>query len=137
MEVVVNKSKMILITTLAVTVLCVAGYIVFVHEGFSLSPLDIVLFGLIILVGAFAIIKASKKNKEEKEGYPVDDEFSKQIKYKAGYYAFQTSMYIWLFIFLFRSKLPDFETAIGGGIILSAASSFVIEYFIKRKLHEK
>jgi len=44
---------------------------------------------------------------------------------------------MWLFIFLFKDKFPDTETMLGGGILASAAMIFVIEYFVKQKLHEE
>lgn len=132
-----NKSKKVLLILTAITILAVLGFIVFTQETIPLTIFDLVIFGLIILVAGFAITEAVKKNKEEQKGYPSDDEFSDLIKYKSGYYAFLASMYIWLFIFLFRSKFPDFETAFGGGILLSTVVFLLIKYFIKKKLNEK
>lgn len=37
-----------------------------------------------------------KRYKDAEQGFPPEDELSTQIKYKAGYFAFIASMYIWL-----------------------------------------
>jgi hypothetical protein len=61
---------------------------------------------------------------------------STRIKYKAGYHAFMASMYIWLFIFLFKDLFPDVETMLGGGILLSAVTAMAIKAYLTRHYHE-
>jgi len=70
------------------------------------------------------------------QGFPPEDELSTQIKYRAGYYAFIVSMYIWLFIFLFQRHLPDVETMLGGGILLSGVTAIVIKIYLTRNYNE-
>jgi len=101
-------------------------------------PIKIIL--VYLLIGVLAIISvfyAFKKMKEEKEGQPKDDEFTNQIKYKSGYYAYVASMYMWLFLFLFRSYFPDIETIVGGGVLLSALIGFISKMMVKREINEE
>ncbi len=97
---------------------------------------DLLIFIIIIIIGVIAFTKALKKDKEEKEGLTIEDELSMLLKYKAGYYAYLASMYMWLFIFLFKDKFPDIETMIGGGILLSALIGFLAKTYVKRKFNE-
>jgi len=98
--------------------------------------LDLVIFILIIAGGIIALVNAVKRDKEEKQGIPAEDELSTLMKYKSGYLAYMASMYMWLFIFLFKSKFPDVETMLGGGILLSALIFAIAKYVVKQKLNE-
>lgn len=131
------KSKKVLVLLAFLTFLVVAGFVAYSQGIKSPRVLDIAIFVLIIVVAGFAIANSIRISRDERKGFPVDDEFSDRLKYKAGFYAFQTSMYIWLFIFLFRSLIPDFETALGGGILLSAFSFYLIKYILRRELSEE
>jgi hypothetical protein len=132
-----KKEKNILTITAVLVTLAIWGFIFFLKDSLETKGLDLAIFVLIILLSAIALFRAFKKNKEQKEGFPADDEMSQRIKYKAGYLAYMGSMYMWLFIFLLKDKFPDTETMLGGGILASAAMIFVIEYFVKQKLHEE
>ncbi|MBC8266603.1 MAG: hypothetical protein H8E84_06510 [Flavobacteriales bacterium] len=93
------------------------------------------LIGLIALV---SIIISIRKMKEEKEGQPMEDEFTTQVKHKSGFYAYIASLYMWLFIFLFKDILSsDPEILIGGGILLSGVIGYTCKLIVKRELNEK
>lgn len=103
-----------------------------------LNGVDAIIFILIALAGTIALIRARIKDKEIQQGLPSDDEMSLYIKYKSGYDTFIASMYVWLFIFLFRQYFPTIESMLGGGILISAVIFFVMREITKRKmLHEK
>ena len=57
------------------------------------SGLNLVILILIIAVAVFAFVKAFKKEREIRKGFPAEDELSNMIKYKAGYHSFQASLY--------------------------------------------
>ncbi len=108
----------------------------FIEKGTNLfKGYDLIIFILIVVFGVIALISAVKKDKDEKEGIPIEDELSNQIKYKAGYYAFLTSMYMWLFIFIFKDKFPDLETLLGGGILLSAGIFYITKLVVKKQFN--
>ena len=81
------------------------------------------------------MINSNKKDKEARDGFPSDDELSNIVKFKSGYYAYMSSMYMWLFIFLLRDKFPDVETMVGGGILLSALMAFISKIVVKKSLN--
>ena len=108
-----------------------------IEKGTDLfKGLDLYIFILIVVLGTIAFINALKRYKEEKEGLPAEDEFSNLIKYKAGYLAYMTSMYMWLFIFIFKDKFPNVESMLGGGILLSALIFFITKIKVKKKFNE-
>jgi hypothetical protein len=97
----------------------------------------LIIFIFIVAGGIIALVSALKKDKEEKEGLPVEDELSDQLKYKAGYYAFLASMYMWLFIFIFKDKFPDLETLVGGGILTSVVIFYIAKVVVKKQFNAK
>ena len=128
--------KTLLITSVLIMA-AVWGFIVLVKGTELLQGLDLLIFVLIVVIGAIALIQALKKDKEEREGLATEDELSTQMKYKSGYYAYLASMYMWLFIFLLKDKFPDIETMLGGGILLSALMAYIAKIIVKRNFNEQ
>jgi len=123
--------------TSIVIMMAIWGFIA-IEKGTDLfKGLDLYIFILIVVLGTIAFVRALKRDKEEKEGLPAEDELSNLIKYKAGYLTYMTSMYMWLFIFIFKDKFPNVESMLGGGILLSALIFFITKVSIKKKFNEK
>lgn len=131
-----NQNRKTLLYTSVLVMGLIWGFIAIEKGTDLLNGIDIYIFALIVIIGAFALYNAFKKDKEEKQGLKTEDEMSNLIKYKSGYYAFLTSMYMWLFIFIFKDKFPDTETMLGGGILLSALIFYITKTVVKRKLYE-
>ena len=132
----VNKRKTLMLTSIIIMAV-IWGFIALEKGTDLLHGLDLYIFILIIIMGAIAFMRALKKDKEEKEGFNTEDELSLLVKYKSGYYAYMTSMYFWLFLFLFKDKFPDVETLLGSGILLSALIGFISKLLIKKKLNDQ
>jgi len=115
---------------------CIWGFIAVYKAGYIPTGLDIFIFLMIIVAAVYSFVTQMNKHKDIESGYPAEDEMSTLIKYKAGYYSFMSSMYMWLFIFLFKRYFPDVETMIGGGIIFSAVMSIGIKSYMTRHFHE-
>ena len=129
------KRKALMVSSILIT-LTLLGFIMVVRGPELLGGLELFILILIIVLGVVVFVNALKRDKDIKAGLPVDDELSTRIKYKAGYYAYLTSMYMWLFIFLLKDHFPDVETMLGGGILLSGAISVIIKYMVKYKFDE-
>jgi len=132
----VNKRKSLMLTSILIMAV-IWGFIALEKGTDLLHGLDLYIFILIIIMGTIAFMRALKKDKEEKEGFNTEDELSLLVKYKSGYYAYMTSMYMWLFIFLFKDKFPDVETLLGSGILLSALIGFISKLTTKKKLNDQ
>ena len=102
-----------------------------------ISNLVLDLNNLIAILGIIGLYRALKLAKEEREGMNTEDELSLHLKYKAGYYAYMSSMYMWLFIFLLKENFPDTETMLGGGILLSGLIAFITKIVVKYELNGK
>jgi preprotein translocase subunit SecG len=130
------KRKTLMIASILIMFM-IGGFIV-VQNGTNLfQGLDIYIFILIVILSIIVFVNVLKKDKDERAGIPTDDELSSRIKYKAGYYAFLSSMYMWMLIFFFKRYFPDVETMLGGGILLSAAISVGIKYYMKYNYNEE
>ena len=124
-----------MISSILIT-LTLLGFIMVIRGPELLGGLELFILVLIIVLGGVVFLNALKRDRDIKAGLPVDDELSTRIKYKAGYYAYLASMYMWLFIFLLKDNFPDVETMLGGGILLSGAISVTIKYMVKHKFDE-
>lgn len=131
-----NNRKTLMYTSIVI-MMAIWGFIA-IEKGTDLfKGLDLYIFIFIVVLGTIAFVRALKRDKEEKEGLPAEDELSNLIKYKTGYLAYMTSMYMWLFIFIFKDKFPNVESMLGGGILLSALIFFITKVSIKKKFNEK
>jgi|GEM_PF-3125388 len=131
-----SKARVELVVLVALLFLYSLGIFLY----WNLGEIPILMLFLYWLIGTLALISifmAYKKMKEEKEGQPVDDEFTLQIKYKSGYYAYIYSLYMWLFLFLGRSFFQDIETIVGIGVLMSGLIGYVCKMYIKRHNYEK
>jgi hypothetical protein len=106
------------------------------NKGFKFGGLDVLIFILIVVFGGIALFLSYRKDKSVAEGFPAEDEMSLLLKYKAGYYAFLWSMFMWLIIFIFKDKFPDVETMLGGGILISALISYIAKFIVKKEINE-
>ena len=130
-----KKGKYFMLTSVLV-MFVLLGFGLAYNKGFDFKGLDLLIFALIVVIGGIALLLSYKKDKSIAEGFPAEDEMSLLLKYKAGYFAFLWSMYMWLFIFIFKDKFIDVETMLGGGILLSALISCVAKFIVKREVNE-
>jgi polyferredoxin len=84
-------------------------------------------YATIIINGLFFKIRNKKKY-----GIPSDDEYSRLVKYKSGYYAFYASLYLWIFILILSNYFPNTQAMLGGGLILTTVFA-IISYLIAKK----
>lgn len=129
-----TKYTLMLVSILFMT--AIWGFVFAYRSGFVPTGLDLLIFALIMISGVYAFVTHLKRHKDFEKGIPVEDEMSTRIKYKAGHHAFLASLYMWLFIFLFKDFFPDVETMLGGGILLSAVISIVIKAYLTRHYNE-
>ncbi len=130
-----KKRRKVLLVTSILLITVIMGFVVFPEKAELFKGLNLLIVALVIVVGFIALTKAIRNDKEEKDGIPAEDELSNLLKYKAGYLAYSASMYMWLFIFLFKDKFPDIETMLGGGILLSVLIGTIIKFVVKRNLN--
>lgn len=136
MILIMKKSTTTLLLLIGLTLFFALGVLLYSQMS-EIQPKMLIIYGLIGTIALISIGVALKKMREEKEGQPIEDEFTTQVKHKSGYYAYIASMYMWLFIFLFRGLFPDIETIVGSGILLSGIIGFVCKAFVKQQLNEK
>jgi len=125
----------IALVSLLVT-LSIWGFIAVYRAGYEPNVLQTAIIAILLISGVYAFVVHMRRYRDEQQGFPPEDELSNRIKYKAGYYAFIASMYVWMLIFLFKAFIPDAETMLGGGILLSAFISIAIRNYMTRNYDE-
>jgi uncharacterized membrane-anchored protein len=129
-----SRSKIIPVSMLFM--LSVWAFAALHHWGHIPEPLGIFIFAMIMIAGIYAFFTHMRRYEEAKQGFAVEDELSTRIRYKAGYYAFMTSLYIWIAIFLFQRFIPDTETMLGAGLLLSMFVFMGIRAYLGRSYNE-
>lgn len=90
----------------------------FLSSAEELKPFELVNFGIIILVVAFAVIFGYKRLSSAKRGEPPEDELSKKVMQKTSSLSYYISLYLWLAIMYFSDKFNyETHTIIGSGIV--------------------
>jgi hypothetical protein len=132
-----KNQKAVLILTSFLAVSAVLGLFVLSK---TLDEFNIKIYFIIVVIVILAVISLSlayKKFSMQKSGLTVEDELSNRIKHEAGYRAYLASMYMWLFLFLFKDKFTDPDLLIPIGIIVSAIIGGVLKLIVKNKLNEE
>ncbi len=127
-----SKAKNRLIPVSMLFMFSIWGFVALHHGDRIPEPLGIFIFAMIMIAGIYAFFVHMRLYKEEKEGFAVEDELSTQIQYKAGYYSFNASLFIWFAIFAFQQFIPDTETMLGGGLLLSMIVFMGIRAYLRR-----
>ena len=121
--------KAVIVFILAAIVLFTAG-IWYFSSSAKLTTVDILSFGIIILVVAFAVLLGFRRLSSAKRGEPAEDELSKKVMRKTSSLSYYISLYLWLVIMYFSDKLKfETHTIIGAGI-LGMAVIFAISWLI-------
>lgn len=119
---------------MAITLIIIIGVLVLLTSG-TINNNDLLQssFVLIIVVG-IGILVLVKRFKSIRKGEPTDDELSKLILQKSSSLSFYISLYLWLIISYFSSKINiEVEELIGYGIIGMAIIFAGIWSFLKIK----
>ena len=109
--------KTVLVFVVTALVLITTGLWYF-STNEPLKPYDLLTFGIIIMVGSFALFLGFKRLTSAKRGEPAEDELSKKIMRKASSVSYYISLYLWLAIAYFSERINyETHTIIGAGIL--------------------
>ncbi|MHA1979137.1 MAG: hypothetical protein ACW98I_19710 [Candidatus Hodarchaeales archaeon] len=93
----------------------------------------IILITILVLQAVIMLVVIRKLRKDKQNGYPRQDEMSRQVFYKSGAYAFWLSWPLWLVIFIFSSFTgeiqPNWDIYIGvmGMMVIFLTTNFIIK----------
>jgi hypothetical protein len=124
--------KAIIVFIIAALVLITTGLWIFSSNG-TFKTFDLLTFGVIFIVVAFAIFVGYKRLTSAKRGEPSEDEMSKKILLRTAATSYYVSLYLWVAILFIKDRVTlDSEELIGAGILgmaLSFAACWLFFYF--------
>jgi peptidoglycan/LPS O-acetylase OafA/YrhL len=121
--------KAVLVFVVAALVLMTTALWVYSSEG-SFKGMDILQFGVILLVVIFALFIGFKRLKSVKRGEPVEDELSKKVLQKTSSLSYYISLYLWVGMIFINDRFKiETEELIGMGI-LGMALTFAICWLV-------
>ena len=129
-----QKSSLVLVSI--VFLAGIWGFVFAQRAGIVPGGLELFIFLLIMSAGVYAFVQEMKRHKDIENGFPPEDELSEQIKYRAGYLTFMTSIYIWLALFLLKEWFKDYDTLFGLGVLLPALLFMGIRSHLSRNFNE-
>ena len=100
--------KAVLVFIVAALVLTTVALWIF-SDPVTLKVMDLVSFGVIIIIVAFAVFIGFKRLNSARRGEPAEDELSKKVMQKTASLSYYISLYWWLVIMYFTDKL-NYET---------------------------
>lgn len=109
--------KAVLMFFVAALVLITCGLWFFSSDS-GTKPIDLLQFGVIILVVAFAVFIGFKRLGSARRGEPTEDELSRKVLQKTAAFSFYISLYMWLVMIYLSDKIKvESDALIGAGII--------------------
>lgn len=122
--------KKILILFVVAAMVLITTIIWITGTGSDLKTSDLIQFGIILLIVAFALFFGFKRVRSYKTGEPQEDEMSKKILRNSSSYSYFISLYWWLAVMYFSDKVKyETHTVIGVGIV-GMAAIFTISWVI-------
>jgi len=126
--------KSILVFVIAALVIASTLLWIYSATGFTgLSGVDLVQFGVIFLIVAFAILVGITRLSSARRGQPAEDEMSKKIMNRTAALSFYISLYFWVFLLFVKDRVKmDSEQLLGSGILAMAlifAFTWLVLYF--------
>jgi peptidoglycan/LPS O-acetylase OafA/YrhL len=110
-----KRAVLIFVVAMLVLTTCI---IWFFSGGSDTKPIDLLQFGIIILVIAFALFFGYKRLRSAKRGEPAEDELSKKILLKTAAFSFYISLYLWVAMIYISDKIKlESDALIGVGIL--------------------
>ena len=100
--------KTVIIFIVAALVLVTTGLWLFTSRS-TFKSVDLVMYGVIIVVVGFALFVGYKRLTSVKNGEPAEDELSKKVLKKTAAFSYYISLYLWLAVMYAASK-TDYET---------------------------
>jgi len=113
--------KVVLIISLSFSV--IAGVVVWLrHPETRLSTQMVLMIAGVVLVAGFALVLAFGQLRSVKQKLPIEDEFSKSLKRKGAAASYYISLYLWLALMMFETKISlERHALIGAGLLGMAA----------------
>jgi len=85
------------------------------------KPVDLLQFGVILVVVGYGLFFGYKRLTSVKRGEPVEDELSKKVVQKAAALSYFISLYLWVFMIWLKDRVSlDTEELLGSGILAMA-----------------
>ena len=129
-----HRSTLLLVSILFLV--SIWGFVFAQRAGIIPGGLELFIFLLIMCAGIYAFVQEMKKHRDIENGFPVEDELSEQIKYRAGYLTFMTSIYVWLALFLLKEWFTDYDTLFGLGVLIPAVMFMGVRSYLARNFDE-
>ena len=96
------------------------------------ESLYFILLGLLIVTLLSYKIRLKKRLLKR-----ADDELSIFVKYKASYYAYRTTLFIWLIVFILQKYFISAQAMLGVGMLLSVIFGIAAKIVANRESHEE
>ena len=121
--------KAVIVFIVAAMVLVTTG-IWFFNSANRFRILDIVSFGIIVVLIGFAAFIGFKKLTSARRGEPAEDELSKKVMQKTAAWSYYVSLYMWVGMIFISDKITlKMDELLGAGI-LAMALTFAVFWLI-------
>lgn len=90
-------------------------------EFIRTDPIELLHFGVILVVVLFALFFGYKRLTSARRGEPVEDELTKKVMQRTAALSYYISLYFWVFLLFIKDRITfDQEQLLGAGILAMA-----------------
>ena len=87
-------------------------------EFIRTDPIELLHFGVILVVVLFALFFGYKRLTSARRGEPVEDELTKKVMQRTAALSYYISLYFWVFLLFIKDRITfDQEQLLGAGIL--------------------
>lgn len=132
-----EMTRVRLMMAISAAVLITVGLFVLQAEG--LSAWSVVIVATVVAIAVVALVLVVRALRDMKSGLPLQDERSKALNARAGYYAFYVSMYLMLGLALVFQVLEEHDVVLSNSMLLfivvmiMGTSHLIFSAYLNRK----
>lgn len=130
----INRIKLTLLVTAAV----ILTSLIYLKSARPINGPEKVLFPVLASIILIAVVFAYKGIKSVRSGLPLQDEYTRSVAYRAGYFAWIATIYLALLVGWFIDDVPGMMPRHGAtATMLSSIIAYFIIYLILSKRGDK
>ncbi|MFH1836168.1 MAG: hypothetical protein ABH851_08270 [Methanobacteriota archaeon] len=121
--------------SLGLLIVFLATTALYLKSSWPLEAKELLTMPIALIIAGFASIFIITNWRSVKSGLPIEDEYTRRLAHKAGYYTWLITIYIALGVGWVADDIPGFAPRHGATavLLLSALTYFIVYFYLKMR----